>query len=710
MFKHHTTLIVPFLLSAVILSVYVVTAAPECTFHDSGELISGAYCLGMPHPPSSPTWCILGYIATRVPVGSPAFRVHIMCGFFATVTCLLLYFVVLQWVGHQQPAIGQWWKQLSAVVSALVLAIAPGFWEKAVQAEIYTLNSMFFVLIILLLGKWHVATLSNDQHADRMLVWIAFIFGIGAGNYMALLYYVPVIALAVVITRIRILADWRLVLKTSAMFVCGLCIYLYLPLRSLADPPLDWGNPESLPAFLQSLRRNQWGPMRFSARSIHFIAQWLRTYDFAEQIGLGWLILATVGFAASTVRKRFMTSVVTACFLAYGILMMLMQATTSVLTADDFFITTYVLHEFHIPLYTIIALFSGIGFHELVTSVHARIPRLVSSSCTITIVTLMVLSAIGWTALSRADKCDYSNFSHAHEFALEILKCSPENAWIFPWYDNALFTMFYMKVCENVRQDVRVLKLSENGHNKLTALLNKRQATLSDNLICEFIQSNPEQYLEPRLTQHGLINDRLSPVVFVGMPEFAAFWTIVHPNGIVFRLNSSHIYDRDMQITYWKELLSRPQFRLETNSKANFRENMVIILRAHALWHFRTKDYEIAKYLYAQAYNYSIVRNPEILSYVSACMLELGEFEETIECAGKVLLLDPTHARALNLMGIAHIRLGAYDNALTCFETAAKHNPNDIPSQNNVRQLRAQLEQAQHPVMNINEPAAKSDI
>ena len=48
-------------------------------------------------------------------------------------------------------------------------------------------------------------------------------------------------------------------LSAGGWFALGLIPYVYLPLRSLANPPLDWANPETLNGFLDSvLRRKFW--------------------------------------------------------------------------------------------------------------------------------------------------------------------------------------------------------------------------------------------------------------------------------------------------------------------------------------------------------------------------------------------------------------------------------------------------------------------
>ena len=43
----------------------------------------------------------------------------------------------------------------------------------------------------------------------------------------------------------------------ALLFFFGLTIYLYLPLRSMQAPPLDWGDPETLERFFDVVLRRQ---------------------------------------------------------------------------------------------------------------------------------------------------------------------------------------------------------------------------------------------------------------------------------------------------------------------------------------------------------------------------------------------------------------------------------------------------------------------
>jgi len=60
------------------------------------------------------------------------------------------------------------------------------------------------------------------------------------------------------------------ILKVKTIVIClllffiGLLPYAYLPIRSSMDPALDWGNPETLPNFIEHISGKQYKPLMFS--------------------------------------------------------------------------------------------------------------------------------------------------------------------------------------------------------------------------------------------------------------------------------------------------------------------------------------------------------------------------------------------------------------------------------------------------------------
>ena len=108
------------------MTVYVATLAPSLTFEnsgtDGGDLIAAAWTLGVPHPPGYPTYTLLAWLATRLPVGTIAYRVNLFSALSAALAVGLLFRSAQSLLRNQRHRL------LLSAAAALTLAFSPLFW------------------------------------------------------------------------------------------------------------------------------------------------------------------------------------------------------------------------------------------------------------------------------------------------------------------------------------------------------------------------------------------------------------------------------------------------------------------------------------------------------------------------------------------------------------------------------------------------------
>jgi hypothetical protein len=193
----HVHRVVGALVFLVTLVLYTKTMAPTTSFWDSGEFITTSTILGVPHPPGSPLYVLLGRIFSLFPIGDIAARVVFMSAFASSVAVWFTYGSVVTLArramgGHAFRAFGDardWSAALGAAVAALCLATSYTFWFNGTEAEVYA-YSLFFVCG----GMWLIFHWEGTGHGsrnDQWLLLIAYFFGLGGGLHLLCLLTVP---------------------------------------------------------------------------------------------------------------------------------------------------------------------------------------------------------------------------------------------------------------------------------------------------------------------------------------------------------------------------------------------------------------------------------------------------------------------------------------------------------------------------------------
>jgi len=235
----------------VALAVYGLTVAPGLTWAhdgaDGGDLAVAVANLGIPHPPGYPTYVLLGKLATALlPLGDIAYRLNLLSVASATVAVIAVYLCLVCWPTVAQKGQSHKHMLIASGSAALMLALSPTFWSQAIITEVYALNAAFVALILLLLFR----ILSHTSETRTTLSWLGLILGIGLGNHQTLVLLIPSIVVLLWRRRHELRLEWKIVAKASLSAAAGLAIYLYLPLRAVARPVPNWGNPVTVERLL----------------------------------------------------------------------------------------------------------------------------------------------------------------------------------------------------------------------------------------------------------------------------------------------------------------------------------------------------------------------------------------------------------------------------------------------------------------------------
>ena len=206
--------LLPAILALILSSVYVGTLLPGPGYHgDTAKFEFVGHTLGTPHETGYPAYIALNYVFTNLfPFGSIAYRANLLSAVFAVLCCLVVYHV------QRMLGIGRW----IAFIASLVLGLTATFWSQAIIAEVYTLNALFFALVIFLFIRWHLGRKKSD------FFMACAVYAFSFGNHLTMITALPAVVVMVLVTDRRVFIEPRTVLAVLALIALGAGQYLYL--------------------------------------------------------------------------------------------------------------------------------------------------------------------------------------------------------------------------------------------------------------------------------------------------------------------------------------------------------------------------------------------------------------------------------------------------------------------------------------------------
>ena len=331
----------------VIWGIYLFTLAPELTLEDSGELCTGSYYAGIPHPPGYPFWAIYSWIWTVIlPIGNVAWRVEVGECFGAAMGCAMVCLMVsrgssmlIEGIEALKDVTTQWEKAICGVagfVTGMLVGLDGYVWGEAVVINRISLFAVpWLILVMLLLMRWIYA-----PHQRRYLYLAMFCYGICATIHQTLLLSAVGIEVTIAMAQPKlgrdlfltnsvifivcllakqaipaltnmssiendlfyfvgfgsiIVGGW-LTVVTKAVFTeilpiiimgvvwaAGVSFYFYEPLAGMTCPPMQWGYPRTVEGFFHALSRGQYE----STHNVNIFANPGRLFDQMLYLCLG---------------------------------------------------------------------------------------------------------------------------------------------------------------------------------------------------------------------------------------------------------------------------------------------------------------------------------------------------------------------------------------------------------------------------------------
>ncbi len=474
---------------------YLLTHCASFNINDSGETIMVCDKLTISHSPGYPLHTLWGRVNCLLPLGQPMLRVTFSSMMTATVAVVFVYWILkmmLQKVfispsgetlsEDQQP--GAWLWEIPSVFGALVFAFSYQQWFQACGAKggIYTLNTLLTVAMLFLFFK-----MREKSWYIKSFLLMGFLYGMSLTHHWpnqivmapAYLWFffasqkrVPFPEILRSLFRpFDLFEKVRNVLSTFGManiiraFTVGLLalsVYLYLPLRAIQNPIINWWDPQTLDRLWGTVIRKGYlgtGDVRSMVTVVRNVKRFWMHAEHQFGGGFSFLLytLAIFGFIWFWKKKQW-SDALGFFFLGAGVFWGI------ILFNNPLEGYQWTLDNFFTPVFLVIAIFAALGMAGLCEGLSKKwpyyyVPLFTSAFCLSfglmpLILNYMATDKVGPDGQVVYQAVDQSRYVSSYDEGLNMLKTVDRDGVIICNGDIDILPLWYLQNVEGKRPEV----------------------------------------------------------------------------------------------------------------------------------------------------------------------------------------------------------------------------------------------------------------
>ena len=432
---------------ALALVLYGATLSPTISGWDNAELVTAAHVLGIAHPTGYPIYLVLGRLFDLLPFGNTAVRLALL-----SAVCAASASALIAWAAARITS--------SVVAGMLAGAIAAAnlpLWSQATEGEVYALNALIVALAIAVFVRW------TFKPRPRDIVWLALIAGIGLAHHRTALFFTgPLLLIAAVAQR----PGWKVLGKAALVAAAPLLSYLYLPLRSAANPPLMWSD------------LTQWD---------HFVSYvtaevYAQAYAFArprgDMVAVAWDLMRELGSQITVAGLALVGIGIVSLFRKSRKLCLSLMFSVALLSLWNLSYQVSDVIVFFIPCALAAALWAGEGLRATVAGVESRLGRGKAGVAVGGIALLMVSASLlghNWAECSHRN--DWRHYDLGYGMLAQL---APDSILVT---NHFMPEAMYLQQVEGLRLDVEIV--NPTGYY---------QSGISDRRIVRLLAALPKKY------------------------------------------------------------------------------------------------------------------------------------------------------------------------------------------------------------------------
>ena len=206
-----------------VLVFYVLTMAPTLTFWDAGEFIAASYTLGVPHPPGTPLFVLIGRVLAILPLPLETATLlnlaSVLCGSLSGMLIFLIAVKILESIVGDTEKPGA---RLVINGGSFVCAIIPAFlftvWSNSTEFEVYGIATA-----TILLCSWlmiYMGSLKDSRRIKKILLLVIYLVSLSMANHLIVLLVSPAV---IIYTLLHDRKNWK---YWCSILGCFLGLYL----------------------------------------------------------------------------------------------------------------------------------------------------------------------------------------------------------------------------------------------------------------------------------------------------------------------------------------------------------------------------------------------------------------------------------------------------------------------------------------------------
>ena len=301
-------------------ALYLSSMPKTVALEDDSIFILAGYFNGVSHPPGYPLYTLLLHLFTQVPIGDIAARAHASSAFFAALACCSLYCI------FRLAGLGR----LVAALGAMVFAFTATFWSQAIITEVYSLNVLLNLGVLLFALRLHLdykAERMPSQTTARDFMLFSVLLGLAVANHW------PLTVLAAPAYLLLIVGPFfncrhKLVAVLPGLLVAG-ALYAWLYINNQSSPFINFsGRFADFGEFVAYVLRSHYASVDFQSTAgwsdkLQFFADLV--LQIARELNL-LLIFVAVGFyqLVKSPQTRIVGLAVTWAFLSNSLVLALL--------------------------------------------------------------------------------------------------------------------------------------------------------------------------------------------------------------------------------------------------------------------------------------------------------------------------------------------------------------------------------------------------